>query len=657
MRYPASLLDDIRARLPLSTVVGRRVQWDRRKTQAAKGDFWACCPFHNEKSPSFHADDRRGRYHCFGCGKDGDAFTFLTDIEGITFPEAVERLAAEAGVPLPAPDREADARDKRQAGLVEVMEMAAAFFEAELAGKGGAIGRAYLEKRKITASTQRAFRLGYAGSSRSALKQHLGGKGVSNDLMVEAGLLITGDDIPVPFDRFRDRVMFPITDLRGRVVAFGGRALSPDAQAKYLNSPETPLFTKGSLVYHGREAREAARGAGTVIAVEGYVDVIAMAQAGFVHTVAPLGTALTERQLHLMWRMAPEPILCFDGDPAGYRAALRAIDLALPHLKPGLSLRFAMLPEGRDPDDLINTAGADAMREVLEAALPLVQMLWDREIDAAPHDTPERRAGLEQRIGAITATISDPSIRKHYEQDLRGRLAGLFTPPAAPSSGAPSSAPAERRPFPRRGQNDTWRGAINRGPTAPRYRPAETLATSGNLRRTMRTGASAGTGLSEATLVLSVIHHPALLTRHFDDFAHLEFHSRELDSLRRVILELAADSPVHAEGLAPALNARGFGPLLMRIERSVAGSGAWQVAPEAPDEDAEQAWLQAVTLHRRARALHKELKDAEAELARDGTAESLTRLIEIQNQLSAAENIEAQIDGFGRSSGRQAREL
>ncbi|MGV8841280.1 MAG: DNA primase [Bauldia sp.] len=656
MRYPASLLDEIRTRLPLSTVVGRRVQWDRRKTQPAKGDFWACCPFHNEKSPSFHADDRKGIYHCFGCGKTGDHFSFLTELEGLAFPEAVERLAAEAGVALPAHDKEAEARDKRQAGLVEVMEMATAFFEAELAGKGGAIARAYLEKRKLPAATQRAFRLGFAGSSRSALKQHLGSKGVSNELMIEAGLLVTGDDIPVPFDRFRDRVMFPITDLRGRVVAFGGRALSPDAQAKYLNSPETPLFQKGALVYHGREAREAARTAGTVIAVEGYVDVIAMAKAGFVHTVAPLGTALTERQLHLLWRMAPEPILCFDGDLAGHRAALRAIDLALPHLKPGLSLRFAMLPEGRDPDDLINQAGAEAMRDVLAAAQPLVDMLWEREIDAAPHDTPERRAGLEQRIGAMTAAIADPSIRKHYEQELRGRLATLFAPAAAPAATLPAAAPAARLPF-RRGQNDTWRGAIGRGPTAPRYRPAESPPASGNLRRTMRSGAGSGTGLSEATLVLSVVHHPALLTRHFDDFAHIEFASRELDSLRRVILELAADSPVHAEGLAPALNARGFGPLLMRIERSVAGSGAWQVAPDAPDEDAEQAWLQAVTLHRRARALHKELRDAEAELARDGTAESLTRLIEIQNQLSAAENIEAQIDGFGRSSGRAAREL
>lgn len=475
--------------------------------------------------------------------------------------------------------------------------------------------------------------------------------------MVEAGLLVTGDDIPVPFDRFRDRVMFPITDLRGRVVAFGGRALSPDAQAKYLNSPETPLFQKGSLVYHGREAREAARTAGTVIAVEGYVDVIAMAQAGFVHTVAPLGTALTERQLHLLWRMAPEPILCFDGDPAGHRAALRAIDLALPHLKPGLSLRFAMLPEGRDPDDLVSQAGADAMREVLAAALPLVDMLWERETGTAALDTPERRAGLEQRIGTITSTIADPSIRKHYEHDLRGRLAALFAPPAAPAAGLPAAAGAARAPFPRRGQNDGWRGAIGRGPTAPRYRPAESPPASGNLRRTMRSGTASGTGLSEATLVLSVVHHPALLLRHFDDFAHIEFASRELDSLRRVILELAADSEVAAEGLAPALAARGFGPLLMRIGRSVAGSGAWQVAPEAPDEDAEQAWLQAVTLHRRARALHKELRDAEAELARDGTAESLTRLIEIQNQLSAAENIEAQIDGFGRSSGRAAREL
>lgn len=653
MRYPASILDDIRTRLPLSAVVGRRVQWDRRKTQAAKGDFWACCPFHGEKSPSFHADDRRGRYHCFGCGKDGDAFTFLTETEGISFPEAVERLAAEAGVTLPAPDRETEARDKRQATLVDVMEMACRFFEAELAGPNGAAARAYLDKRKIAPATQRAFRIGFASSSRSALKQHLGAQGVSPELMVEAGLLITGDDIPVPFDRFRDRIMFPIADLRGRVIAFGGRAMSADAQAKYLNSPETPLFQKGALLYRAREAREAARSAGTVVAVEGYIDVIAMATAGFVHTVAPLGTALTDRQLQLLWRMAPEPILCFDGDKAGIRAAARAIDLALPMLKPGLSLRFALLPGGRDPDDLIKDSGAEAMTAVLEDATSLVDMLWSREIEDGRYDTPERRAGLEQRIHAIAAAIVDPAVRRHYQQALQERLAALFAPPPA---AAPQSY-AQRRPAGRRGYGDDWRGAQGRGPTTPRYRPADPMSASSSLRKSFGRSAATGPSLSEATLVLTMVHHPALLHRHLDDFAHLEFSHRELDSLRGLLLEVAADSAIDAPSLGAAISGRGFGPLLERLERAVGGSGTWQALAGAEDDDAEQGWLQAVTLHRRARALHKELQEAEAALARETTDENMARLTEIKNQLSNAENVEAAIDGFGKSSGRQAREF
>ena len=317
MRFSPSFLDDIRARVPLSSIVGRRVAWDKRKSQPAKGDYWACCPFHGEKSPSFHADDRKGRYYCFGCGASGDHFTFLTELEGLSFPEAVERLAGEAGLAMPARDERAEAEEKRRASLHEVMELACAFFEQNLQSRDGATARGYLGGRSLGPEIQRRFRLGYAKSSRNALKEHLAGKGVPHEDMVAAGLVITGDDIPVSFDRFRDRVMFPITDFRGRIVAFGGRALSADAQAKYLNSPETALFKKGDLLYNGFEARKAAQSAGTLIVVEGYVDVIAMVTAGFGHTVAPLGTALTEHQLALLWRLTPEPILCFDGDKAG----------------------------------------------------------------------------------------------------------------------------------------------------------------------------------------------------------------------------------------------------------------------------------------------------------------------------------------------------
>ena len=392
MRVPPSFLEDIRGRVTISAVVGRKVAWDRRKSNPGKGDFWACCPFHGEKSPSFHVDDRKGRYHCFGCKASGDIFTFLVEKEGLSFPEAVERLAQEAGLPMPVVSEADQQREQQRASLYDVMEMAAKFFEAELQAARGSRARGYLADRQLSPAIQKEFRLGYAPDDRSALRSHLADKGVAVEQMAEAGLVISGDDIPVAYDRFRDRVMFPIRDPRGRVIAFGGRALSKDVPAKYLNSPETPLFHKGNVLYNLDKARGPAHEKGQIIAVEGYVDVIAMTGAGFPNVVAPLGTALTPDQVELMWRMAEEPILCFDGDRAGRKAAHRAIDTALPLLGPGRSLRFAFLPDGQDPDDLVRTQGPEALARVVETARPLVEVLWNREVEAGLLDTPERRA-------------------------------------------------------------------------------------------------------------------------------------------------------------------------------------------------------------------------------------------------------------------------
>ena len=345
MRFTPQFLDELRARLPVSEVVGRRV-----KLRKQGREFIGLSPFNKEKSPSFTVNDQKGFFHDFSSGKHGDIFGFVMETEGVAFPEAVERLAQLAGVPLPKVTHEDEQRDARRKTLHDVMELAAKFFEATLASRAGAKARGYLADRSLDPATQIKFRLGYATNERFALKEHLGSHGIPVEDMVEAGLLVSGDDIPLPFDRFRDRVMFPITDLRGRVIAFGGRALEKDAQAKYLNSPETPLFHKGATLYNIASARQAAHDGAPVIAVEGYVDVIAMVMAGFAATVAPLGTALTEDQLALLWKMADEPVLCFDGDNAGLRAAYRAVELAMPRLKPGKSLKFALLPQGQDPD-------------------------------------------------------------------------------------------------------------------------------------------------------------------------------------------------------------------------------------------------------------------------------------------------------------------
>src|SRR5215475_1890333 len=423
MRFTPQFLDDLRARLPVSEVVAKRV-----KLKRAGREWKGLSPFQQEKTPSFTVNDQKGFYYDFSSGKHGNIFDFVMQTEGVSFPEAVERLASMAGMPLPAATPDAARYEQRRKTLYDVMELAAKFFAETLASRNGAKARGYLGDRAITPQTQLQFRLGYAPADRFALKEHLGAQGVPVEDMVEAGLLIAGDDIPVPYDRFRDRVMFPITDLRGRVIAFGGRALEKDVAAKYLNSPETPLFHKGDNLYNVAPARAAAHGGAPLIVVEGYVDVIAMVTAGFAGTVAPLGTALTENQLALLWKMADEPILCFDGDRAGQKAAYRAADLALPHLRPGKSLRFAMLPEGQDPDDLARSGGRGAIEDVVAAARPLADMLWSREIEGGSFATPERRAALEARIGELANSVRDEVVRRYYRQDLAERLARTFAP-------------------------------------------------------------------------------------------------------------------------------------------------------------------------------------------------------------------------------------
>src|SRR6266536_4847957 len=392
MRFTPQFLDELRARLPVSEIVGRRV-----KLRKAGREWKGLSPFNKEKTPSFFVNDQKMAWFDFSSGKNGTIFDFIMLTEGVSFPEAVERLAAQAGIPLPRVSPEEDAREERRKTLNDIVELAAKFFEDTLASRAGAKARGYLADRGLDPATQLKFRLGYAPPERFALKEYLGKAGIAAEDMIAAGLLVASDDIPLPYDRFRDRVMFPITDLRGRVIAFGGRALEKDAQAKYLNSPETPLFHKGAMLYNAAAARVAAHKGAPLIAVEGYIDVIAMVSAGFEATVAPLGTALTAEQLGLLWRMADEPTLCFDGDAAGRRAAYRAVDLALPLIKPGKSLKFATLPERHDPDDLVRAGGRAALDEVIGAAQPLANVLCMRESQAGTSHTPERRAAFDPR--------------------------------------------------------------------------------------------------------------------------------------------------------------------------------------------------------------------------------------------------------------------
>ncbi|KAA2237699.1 DNA primase [Salinarimonas soli] len=425
MRYPPEILDEIRARLPVSTLVAKRV-----RLKKAGREWKGLSPFQAEKTPSFFVNDQKGFFHCFSSGRHGDVFAWVQEIEGLTFPEAVERLAAQAGVDLPKESPRAAAEARRRRDLHDVLALAAAFFEGALKRPEAAPAAAFLTRRGLAShEVLTRFRLGYAPAERYALRDHLAAQGVPVEDMIEAGLLVTGEDIAVPYDRFRDRVMFPIRDGQGRVVSFGGRAVRPEVQPKYLNGPETPLFSKGALLFNLDRAREPAHRSGVVHVVEGYTDVIGLNRVGIRDAVATLGTALTADHLALLWRLADEPVLCFDGDGAGRRATWRAIDVALPLLAPGKSLRFAVLPPGQDPDDLARAGGRPAVDQVLGAARPLVDVLWEREA-SAPSDTPERRAALERRVEDLVAGISDRAVRFHYGSALRARLRDAFRPPA-----------------------------------------------------------------------------------------------------------------------------------------------------------------------------------------------------------------------------------
>ncbi len=646
MRFAPSFLDDIRARVSLSSLVGRHVQWDRRKSTPGRGDFWACCPFHTEKSPSFHADDRKGRYHCFGCKASGDHFTFLVEKEGLSFPEAVERLAAEAGLPMPRSTPESEARQERRASLYDVMELAAKYFEAELARSVGVSARTYLEGRGLKGAVLEEFRIGFAPDQRHGLKSHLADAGVTTQMMAEAGLVITGEDVAVPFDRFRGRIMFPIRDTRGRVIAFGGRALASDAQAKYLNSPETPLFHKGAVLYNLDRARGPAYEAGQVIVVEGYMDVIAMTRAGFANTVAPLGTALTEEQLRLMWRISPEPVLCFDGDAAGLKAAGRALDLALPWLEPGASLRFALLPEGKDPDDLLTHDGREAVAEIVAAALPLVDVLWREALEANDRATPERRARFEADLEARLARIADRKVQGHYRNEIAERLAALWSA----GRGRNRSGTFRASQPPRRTASQARKGAPWMRPWDERLPPSREL-----LALSRGDHAARSHSRRERTMLLCVLNHPELLHDEAEHLAEMAFTTPALDSLKGGILDIAALNPdLDSTAVATHLREQGFARELDSIIQGAERLDCWFAGEKAALEDARTGLRQMISLHRKLVTLERELAGAERAFAEDPTEESLSHLNHIREELRSRIGEEAQIEGFGEASGRPA---
>ena len=528
MSLSPAFLDELRMRTSLSTLIGRTV-----KVQKAGREYKACCPFHNEKTPSFTINDEKGFYHCFGCGAHGDAIRWMTDQRGLPFMEAVKELAATAGMDVPAPDPRAAKRAEQAKGLHDVMAAAQALFEAQLGGIEGAEARDYLVRRGVSEATRRAFGFGFSADSKGKLKGALSEFG--DPMLIEAGLLIDPDGERDSYDRFRGRLMLPIRDIRGRVIAFGGRILGA-GEPKYLNSPDTPLFDKGRTLYNIDRASPASRQSGRVIVVEGYMDVIALAQAGFAEAVAPLGTALTEHQIERLWKIVDVPILCFDGDAAGQKAAMRAATRALPLLRPGMSLAFATLPAGKDPDDLVRAEGSAAMEAVLASAESLVDRLWTHEQNAVPLDTPEQRAALKQRLSAITDTIAHPDVRAHYVQVFRQRYDALFF--ARTTSGGPRGArESGSRPGWQKDRRGNWKA-----PLPPAGSEARAIGVSGMEQRLLR------------AVLASLLRHPDQIAVHRELLAALHIGDPLLNALTRAMITASfSQETVETDGLLTIL--------------------------------------------------------------------------------------------------------
>ncbi|MGB0504942.1 MAG: DNA primase [Pikeienuella sp.] len=609
MSLPPGFLDEIRERVSIAKVIERKLSWDTKKSNPAKGDYWACCPFHQEKTSSFHVEDRKGFYYCFGCHAKGDAITFLKDAENMQFMEAVEVLAGEAGMQMPERDPRAQERQDKRLALSDVMEQALQFYRLQYRAAKGQGARDYIDGRGLTTETQEKFEIGYAPDARTALTEHLTGKNIELKQLDDAGLTVIPDDGGRPFDRFRGRIMFPIRDARGRCIAFGGRAMDPNARAKYLNSPETVLFDKGRSLFNHGPAREAAGKVGALVVAEGYMDVIALAQGGFAHAVAPLGTAITEDQLRLMWRIADEPVIALDGDKAGMRAAMRVIDIALPLIEPGKSLRFALLPEGQDPDDLIKSAGPTAMRDLLDKALPMVELLWRRETEGGEFDSPERRSALDARLRKALTAIPDTNLRAHYGQALKERRAVLFSPRAGGGQNDRSG-----------GFGGGFSGGFNgggRGGKRGKFGPPLPTASAKSSSLARGSGKEAEARGREATLLLTLLNHPGLAESRFDALEETVFICRDLDAIRCALLSAIIrlnDGPNHSSDLIAEIERDGGENPMAILTATPQAREARFAAANAPEADAELGFEEIFARHQALIAHEREVSEAEYDI-------------------------------------------
>ena len=587
--FTPEFLDEIRRRVSIADVVGRTVRLKER----ARGDFWGLSPFTKEKTPSFHVLEDKGFYKCFSTQNSGDVFTFLIEVEGMSFPEAVEQLAAEAGLEMPQDTPEDRERQQKRKTLADVNEAAAKFFEKMLRMPEGRGALEYLKKRGLDDATIRTWRLGFAPDARGALKSALSRDGISEDLLIEAGLLRVPEGRD-PYDWFRGRVMFPIQDRRGGVIGFGGRILG-DGEPKYLNSPETPLFQKRYALYGLHMAAAPARKAGRMIVCEGYMDVIGLALAGYDNAVAPLGTALTEDQLKDLWRVVREPVMCFDGDEAGQRAAFRAAERALPIMQAGHALRFAILPKGEDPDSLVRTQGRNAFEEVLAGALPLSEMIWREITQGRMPNTPEDRADVQQKLDQRARDISDATFRRHFSDYFSRKLWG------------------------ERGQQPQGRGGSGRFTPRKGFGKVKIEGAVMADARSETSSITPADVLRERILITTLINHPEIFDEIEERLGMLEFSAVELDNLRqRVLNTLARHESLDSEGLRNHLSEEGFrAEIGMLLSKNVYMHARF-ARPDSDVKEALEGWID--TWQRLTAKEHDgELRQAEAALGEDTT--------------------------------------
>lgn len=601
MRFDERFIEELKARLRPSDVIGRTVKLKRQGRE-----FAGLSPFSKEKSPSFFVNDEKGFFHDFSSGKHGDIISFLQETERLSFVEAVTRLAAEAGMTLPAEDPQAAEREQKRQGLADWMDLAQKWFAANLRRSAGKAAREYLERRGLPEDQWDRFGLGYAPNDREGLKQALGQRGAKPGDLVEAGMLISPEGGGQPYDRFRDRLMFPILDARGRIVSFGGRAMNPDDRAKYLNGPESPLFHKGATLYGLPEARRILgaeqRGGQAIIVVEGYMDVIACHRAGL-PAVAPMGTALTEEQMALLWRVSSEPVLCFDGDGAGQRAAYRIIERALGLLKPGRSFRFVLLEGGQDPDDILRDKGAPALRQAMNETRAFSEVLFRREAEAEPLDTPERRAGLKSRLRQAAQAVQDKDLAEQYRRDLFDRFDALF-PARTPPSAAPVSRPGGR-----------WRP----GPPPKLGQTAEGAQAMQALTRAIEPVAAA--------LAHGAIDDPERMDDHLEQISDHGFGDPALDGLAQELVRVRFNGQsLDSAALRRHLAASGHDALVREVEKAAAKSGAPFLAANAPLAEARVRWSQAFDALTRIAGLERALASAKSDAHQAFDASAFARL-------------------------------